>query len=112
MFKRCAFWDGVGSRGSIFYEDGGCPSTASRPAVDGRVVAGPVAHPSKSKGGLIVYIKVEGGIEPTHLKKEKTIFQWLFLVPLKGGIGKKIIPQLAGKMPLIYHLYIAFWWVI
>ncbi len=23
-----------------------------------------------------------------------------------------IIPQLAGKMPLIYHLYIAFWRVI
>ena len=27
--------------------------------------------------------------------------QWLFLVPLKGG-RDYIIPQLAGKMPLIY----------
>ena len=35
------------------YEDGGCPSTASRPAVDGRVVAGPAQDPSKSKGGLM-----------------------------------------------------------
>ena len=34
--------------------------------------------------------------------------QWLFLVPLKGGRWH-IIPQLAGKIPLIYHLYIAFW---
>ena len=29
--------------------------------------------------------------------------QWLFLVPVKGGRWH-IIPQLAGKMPLIYHL--------
>ena len=31
--------------------------------------------------------------------------QWLFLVPLIGGRWH-IIPQLAGKMPLIYHLYL------
>ena len=37
--------------------------------------------------------------------------QWLFLVPLKGGRWH-IIPQLAGFLPLIYHLYIAFWGVI
>ena len=29
--------------------------------------------------------------------------QWLFLVPLKGG-RDYIIPQLAGCLPLIYHL--------
>ena len=29
--------------------------------------------------------------------------QWLFLVPVKGGRWHKI-PQLAGKMALIYHL--------
>ena len=34
------------------------------------------------------------------------IYQWLFLVPIKGGRWH-IIP-----LPLIYHLYIAFWGVI
>ena len=29
--------------------------------------------------------------------------QWLFLVPIKGGRWH-IIPQLAGKIPLIYSL--------
>ena len=40
--------------------------------------------------------------------------QWLFLVPVKGGRWH-IIPQLAvytTYIPLIYHLYIAFWGVI
>ena len=37
-------------------------------------------------------------------------FQWLFrFVPLIGGIRYHIIPQLAGRIPLIYHLYIANW---
>ena len=31
--------------------------------------------------------------------------QWLFLVPVKGGRWR-IIPQVAGKIPLIYHIYI------
>ena len=30
--------------------------------------------------------------------------QWLFLVPLKGGRDYYFLPQLAGKIPLIYHL--------
>ena len=33
----------------------------------------------------------------------RLVDQWLFLVPLKGGRWH-IIPQVAGKMPLIYHL--------
>ena len=32
-----------------------------------------------------------------------TNIQWLFLVPLVGGIGDYIIPQLAGKIPFIYR---------
>ena len=39
--------------------------------------------------------------------KRSSFNQWLFLVPVKGGRWH-IIPQLAGKIPLIYHLYIAF----
>ena len=31
-------------------------------------------------------------------------FQWLFLVPLKGGISGIVHPPIGRKIPLIYHL--------
>ena len=43
--------------------------------------------------------------------KQLDVNQWSFLVPLIGGRWH-ISPQLAGKMPLIYHLYIAYWVII
>ena len=39
------------------------------------------------------------------------LYQWLFLVPLKGGRWHSPSPNWQ-YIPLIYHLYIAFWGVI
>ena len=48
-----------------------------------------------------------------HLRispNETMLYQWLFLVPIKGGRWH-IIPNWQ-YIPIIYHLYIAFWGVI
>ncbi len=42
---------------------------------------------------------------------QPVLYQWLFLVPLKGGRWH-IFPQLAVYTTYIYHSYIAFWGVI
>ncbi len=45
-----------------------------------------------------LFAKLKFGISKNH-----HVNQWLFLVPVKGGRWQ-IIPELAGKIPLIYHL--------
>ena len=47
-----------------------------------------------------------------EIRTEDWWFQWSFLVPLIGG-RYHIIPQLYWQyIPLIYHLYIAYWVII
>ena len=48
----------------------------------------------------------------TLVTSKLKMIQWLFLVPVKRWDRWHIIPQLAGKLPLIYHLYIACWKII